>query len=98
MRKLTLDLDTLDVQSFNPTPRAAEPRGTVQGHASFSDCTCENLGTCRFDCPSWYNEATTCQVSDLGTCAATACGSCGASCHGGATCVTCQGVQCEETS
>jgi hypothetical protein len=92
MRKLTLDLDTLDVQSFDPTSHAAPPRGTVQGHAT-DNLDCTQFGSM---CPSWYNEATTCQVSDLGTCAATACGSCGASCGGGATCVTCQGTQCEE--
>lgn len=92
MRKLTLDLDSLDVQSFDPTPLASAPRGTVQGHAT-NNLDCTQWGSM---CPSWYNEATTCQVSDLGTCYASCGNSCPGTCNGGPTCVTCQGVECEE--
>ena len=39
MRKLTLDLDSLDVQSFDPTPEPVAARGTVRGHATDFECT-----------------------------------------------------------
>lgn len=91
MRKLTLDLDTLDVQSFDPTPAPEGPRGTVNGHES---AACTGGGPA---CPSWYNEAGTCQVTDLATCVAS-CNSCGHSCAvGGYSCVTCN-VACYEES
>jgi|GEM_PF-2443657 len=34
MKKLELNLDTLRVESFDATPRAAAPRGTVRGNDS----------------------------------------------------------------
>lgn len=90
MRKLTLDLDLLDVQSFDPTPEAEAQRGTVHGHDSVER-------PCTMMCPSHYNEATTCQVTDLATCVIS-CGSCGPSCAvGGYSCVTCD-MACWETS
>jgi hypothetical protein len=90
MRKLTLDLDSLDVQSFDPQPRLETDRGTVHGHESH-DRPCTPM------CPSMYDEATTCHVSDLGTCVVS-CGSCGYTCAvGGYTCVTCD-MACWETS
>jgi hypothetical protein len=91
MRKLTLDLDSLDVQSFDSTPQTPAERGTVRGHITYLDCS--QYGS---NCPSWYNEASTCQVSDLGTCNPSCGNSCPATCNGGQTCVTCAGVQCEE--
>lgn len=91
MRKLTLDLDALDVQAFDTMPLPEAPLGTVHGQDRSED------GLCTPMCPSRYNEATTCQVSDLGSCVAT-CASCVASCYGPATCVTCWGVECEEES
>lgn len=92
MRKLILDLNALDVQSFEPTPQPGLTRGTVRGHGTDPmDCTA--FGTM---CPSYCNEASTCQVSDLGTCVVS-CGSCGPSCAGGYSCVTCD-VACWEES
>jgi hypothetical protein len=72
MRKLTLDPDALDVQSFDPLPQAALQRGTVHGHGTDQpDCT--NIGT---QCPTWCDAADTCRFTDLGnTCVAT-CGTC----------------------
>ena len=90
MRKLTLDLDSLSVQAFETTPPPEVPRGTVHGHDSYER-------PCTPMCPSRYDEATTCHVSDLGSCVAT-CASCMASCYGPATCITCMGVECEEES
>jgi hypothetical protein len=89
MRKLTLDLEMLNVQAFETMPRPETSAGTVHGHESYER-------PCSPMCPSMYNEATTCQVSDLGSCVAT-CASCINSCYGPATCVTCQGTACEET-
>ncbi|WP_420129070.1 hypothetical protein [Longimicrobium sp.] len=44
MRKVKLDLDTLDVESFT-TSGAEKDSGTVLGHASLA-CTGENGNTC----------------------------------------------------
>jgi hypothetical protein len=92
MRKLMLDLDTLDVQSFDPMPAARDARGTVQGHVSYDGCTEQTA------CPSWYNEAGTCQVTDLGTCVPTCGVSCPVTCRGEQSCITCNGVECYEES
>lgn len=89
MRKLTLDLDALDVQAFDTTPRLQARGGTVHGRESDGPL-------CTTWCASMYNEATTCQVSDLGTCDMTCGNSCQGSCNGGQTCFTCQGPPCEE--
>ena len=49
MKKLTLDLDRLDVESF-PTTRPLElPRGTVHGMATRA-LYCTNGDTCRTSC------------------------------------------------
>jgi hypothetical protein len=90
MSKLKLDLDQLDVQSFETATGREDERGTIRGHARSELCTPY--------CPSHFNEATTCQVSDLGTCAASCGASCPATCNGGATCVTCWDPQCVQTS
>lgn len=90
MHKLTLDLDALDVQSFDPTPSTDGTRGTVKAHGSFG-CTYHDLM-----CPSMYNEASTCQVSDLGTCNVTCGNSCPATCRNEQSCVTCYEKACEE--
>jgi hypothetical protein len=53
MKKLTLKLDELRVETFTTTGQSAE-RGTVQGHydtphiqgVTKFDVTCRNLGTC----------------------------------------------------
>ena len=45
MKKTTLDLDTLAVESFAAAPAALEPRGTVRGNeATGNDCS--NIGGC----------------------------------------------------
>ena len=65
-RKLRLDLQDLQVESFDSAPRTAANRGTVQGNQETLYNTCET-NTCGFE---------TCAA---GTCAA---GSCAASCNG----------------
>jgi hypothetical protein len=74
MRKLKLQLDDLQVDTFQTTP-AEKPKGTVFGE----QCTCYTNCTCP-GCP-------TCYASCNGTCGGTCDGTCGASCAG--TCDTC---------
>ena len=85
MRKLTLDLGELDVQSFHVAP-GAEGGGTVEGRGItlvFTDCeSCIAVPGC--------------QPSDQPSCAPSCGASCPATCNGGQTCVTCNGPQCEE--
>lgn len=65
MKKLTLDLNALEVQSFATDP--AEPnRGTVHGE---QQCTCPSACTCP-GCP-------TCDETCPETCAGFTCATCG---------------------
>jgi hypothetical protein len=62
MRKLSLDLEKLNVQSFDTTAAARSTRGTVRGHddpthggpncgdTSIADACV--TGLCTFDCPA----------------------------------------------
>jgi hypothetical protein len=58
MRKISLDLDRLHVESFETNPDAPAERGTVHGHWSqVGTCdgraaTCQVNGTCAFGCGS----------------------------------------------
>lgn len=74
MRKVLLDLDSLDVQSFETTnPVLRESRGTVEAHDSdptdggFDD-TCGQSCTCFHRCYSNDPSCPACHVSDFGTC------------------------------
>ncbi len=83
MRKLSLNLDQLTVDSFDTSAAAAE-KGTVFGE----QCTCWTNCTCP-GCP-------TCDASCNGTCGAT-CNTCGASCdqtHCGCPIGTCWDTAC----
>ena len=77
MRKLTLDIDALCIQSFE-TSRAAGGRGTVQGHArtldlcgTFNGCGSEidacpsALGCTLWQCDTTYCTVTNCQTTSL---------------------------------
>lgn len=73
--KLTLDLDSLDVQSFSASPSGSEGRGTVLAHASiepgctsFQECggpggsyECFSYGQ---DC-TWHPEVFTCYSNPI---------------------------------
>ena len=58
MQKLTLNLDALAVESFDPQAAAPRERGTVQGHevltpmcavtSGINSCWCSEYNTC--DC------------------------------------------------
>lgn len=99
MKKLRLDFDELQVETFDPTADAARPRaGTVRGHwrteytcleTQCGEVTCESCGgTCEYTC---Y----TCPATCANTCPASCNGSCAATC-GEATCFSCGG-SCEWT-
>ncbi|HWK89445.1 MAG TPA: hypothetical protein VNP72_05595 [Longimicrobium sp.] len=86
--KLRLDLDQLQVESFDTHPGEAQKRGTVHGHQQYCyycccyPCCCGG-GTAMTGCGQ-----NTCQASCNGTCYASCNGTCDASCNGtcGATC------------
>ena len=102
MKKLTLKLDDLRIDSFDTTaaPRA---KGTVFGEqcTCYTDCTCPGCPTCDASCDG------SCDASCNGTCDASCNGTCGGcwetvgpaatcvgSCHGGDTCdYTCWGYR-----
>jgi hypothetical protein len=58
MRKLALDLDSLDVQTFDTTAELPDPRGTVEANlfsypegSSCKPCHISDCGTCPLPCP-----------------------------------------------
>lgn len=61
MRKLTLDVDALEVTSFEAAAPAPE-RGTVDGRAATPDCPLTLDDTC------WCTERLTCWCSEDVTC------------------------------
>ena len=66
MRKLQLDLDTLDVQSF-ATDDAQEEPGTVQAYSGSATCADSCDGVCgSYFCAS--DEPYTCEFSCIWTC------------------------------
>jgi hypothetical protein len=92
MRKLTLNLDDLSVDSFDTT-KAEKPKGTVFGEqcTCYTNCTCPGCPTCDATCNYTCDDAT---CPNCPTCAASCNGSCA-----GATCVnscygTCQASDC----
>jgi hypothetical protein len=82
-RKLKLDLDALQVESFDTTSAGHRHDGTVFGQqcTCYTQCTCPGCPTCDASCNG------TCEASCNGTCDATCNGTCGASCNG--TCDYC---------
>ena len=83
MRKLKLELDAVQVESFETTPAAGE--GTVMGLATES-------GTCvPTECCTDFTCETDCMCSGQWTCP----GSVPGTCDGGVTCyATCRTAQC----
>lgn len=81
MRKLTLHLENLQVESFHTHSAMEGPRGTVQANLLSRPCTGGN--TCVVAC---YTE--TCGPSCPGSCGFTCPDTCGISCVG--TCETCE--------
>lgn len=71
MRKLTLSLDALDVQSFDTEPLAARGRGTVHGRGILVGDRID--AQTHPDCPSPLCQDTPLASCD-GTCGAPGCG------------------------
>lgn len=57
MKKLSLDLAELRVESFETDANALSPRGTVRGNAESDCCTYSCEGTCGASPPSTDNPA-----------------------------------------
>ena len=57
MKKLSLDLNQLAVESFETDADGQSPRGTVRGNAETDCCTFSCQGTCGAPPPSSYYAA-----------------------------------------
>jgi hypothetical protein len=79
MKKLTLSLDALEVQSF-VTADDAPGGGTVHGEQCTcpTACTCPGCPTCDATCPATCEN--TCDDDTCNTCAASCWESCGKTC------------------
>jgi hypothetical protein len=88
MRKLRLQLEDLQIDSFPTTP-AEKPKGTVFGEqcTCYTQCTCPGCPTCDASCNG------TCEASCNGTCDA----SCGGTCDCGTWDTSCGGSTCDAT-
>jgi len=71
MKKLSLDLDQLAVESFDTTAEAARSRGTVRGHV-LTDTTC---GQFICDCPTGSGESCQADLCGSDVCESADCGS-----------------------
>jgi hypothetical protein len=85
MKKLTLSLDALEVQSF-ATASHAPDRGTVRGEQQLctcpTACTCPGCPTCAETCPETC--VNTCDdYSCLDSCQFTCAETCGRTCYTG---------------
>jgi len=69
MKKLSLDLDQLAVDSFDTVGDAARDAGTVRGHG-FTGTTC---GQFICDCPTGSGESCQPDLCDTGDCSAGTC-------------------------
>ncbi len=73
MKKLKLDLDQLEVQSFETTKQQDQGRGTVYGHGVLT-CGCtQGEETCAASCQSCQATCIECAYTVFHTCL-TACG------------------------
>jgi hypothetical protein len=88
MKKIKLNLEDLQVQSFDPTPYGGfGARGTVHGRGDsvMATCSCADVNTCAQgctdgeDCGTTGGSGATCDSTCPETCAQT-CATCGISC------------------
>lgn len=96
MKKLTLDLDALRVETFDTSPTSRGQRGTVKGHASDRNCPTYDYPTLEQSCMlgSCHGSCDSCDYSCMpGDCTIGTGGtgtvydpSCGGTCNGGVTC------------
>ncbi|HEU4884616.1 MAG TPA: hypothetical protein VFT45_20340 [Longimicrobium sp.] len=66
MRKLHLNVDELEIQSFETTSAPHRPRGTVEAHETFeSECVCDTdgcgSGTTGYTCGGCDTPGYTCE-------------------------------------
>lgn len=92
MRKLTLDLDTLAVESFDTQP-SGRSQGTVRGHDEhrtheYDSCACTDAwDTCHKSCDPCATCDTSCAGGPFCDCVPSGgCESCATSCAGGPYC------------
>ena len=83
MKKISLDLDALRVESFETTTDARTARGTVRGAESAEPTEATHCGSCEASCGPTFC---------LFTCGQSCEPTCGDSCHG-----SCMGETCELT-
>jgi hypothetical protein len=88
--KLTLNLDALQVESFDTLPGDRRARGTVRGHDAAADynthvCS-KDFNTCRGSCDPCATCDTSCAGGPLCDCMPSGCVSCQTSCAGGPLC------------
>ena len=62
MKKLTLDVDTLSVESFPTDDVDAELRGTVDAQAATTNCNTRVAASCYTSCRADLRDACTCPV------------------------------------
>jgi len=83
MKKLTLDLDTLRVESFEPSPVQRREGGTVHAHAVVNDSQNVNCWKLPPNDPTFGATCFTCEYSCYGTCDYSCEGTCGqGTCYG----------------
>ena len=91
MKKMTLDLDSLAVESFDTTSGALSARGTVRGHDTIGEPVQTDGKTCL--CPA----TSVCILTvDYPTCVVTACNNATCTCPP-ATGATCDQESCQYT-
>jgi len=88
--KLTLNLDALQVDSFDTLSAGGRGRGTVHGRGATEDydtCACsKDYNTCRGSCEPCGTCDTSCAGGPLCDCLPSGCPSCQTSCAGGPLC------------
>lgn len=92
MKKLSLNLDALSVETFDTSPDEMVQRGTVQGHATWHYNGCTAAQPCNPSSSPNYTLDETCQETCVYSCGV----SCGGSCDYSCNCVT-QRNTCWET-
>jgi hypothetical protein len=75
IKRLTLDLDGLQVESFELAPSGSKQRGTVKAYATDWNCPTDDFDTMRQSClmGSCAYSCDTCDFSCEGTCGDTTC-------------------------
>jgi hypothetical protein len=81
MKKLSLALDTLAVETFETTAAELDLRGTVHGHATWQYNGCTAARPCNPSSSPDYTMDNTCQDTCMYSCPVSCGGSCDYSCN-----------------